>query len=256
LSNLPEPLPKQSDVSFPVVAHVAQFDDVQEGLGEDVRTGYKIVHDILTDEIIISRIEFGVPDETKAPGLPWHPRPLHEEWSYSYLPKGEGEEGEKGDWEYEWNHVTNKGRPSTETLTRRSILFRGSPAALATLIISKPCLSTVIRLNFDHLLRYISADWILANALAIMMVDHSAEHRDTFTDELYNALWVWMDVNRKALKWLKITTLWAKDMVDLKGFEPNKRREAEEEAAIEAVMGEPKSDAEMDDVEREPEMAE
>lgn len=57
-SKLPNPLPKKSGVGFPVVAHIAQFDGVQQGLGEDVRTGYKIVHDILSDEIIITQIEF------------------------------------------------------------------------------------------------------------------------------------------------------------------------------------------------------
>lgn len=57
LSKLPNPLPKKPEVGFPVLAHVARFDDVQQGLGEDVRTGYKIVHDVLSDEIIITQIE-------------------------------------------------------------------------------------------------------------------------------------------------------------------------------------------------------
>lgn len=228
-------VPQESQRGWPVVVHIAQFDDLMEGPEAELRTGYKIVHDILPDEIVITKIEFEVPEKAPKKWRQLHPRPEEEDWIR--VPP------EKRWNESEWMHIPRIRTRSFKAQARRSLLFRGSPAALADHIIRRS-LTNKIHPGFDMVLRLIAAEYILENAAAIKLVEHPREHRYTFNEQLKEDLTYWWSLQdpRK----LQFPNQWTRSTVDLKGFENQKKRERRKRRQAKKAGGETEIELELE----------
>ena len=207
-------VPRESQRGWPVVVHVAQFDDLMAGPDSELRTGYKIIHDILRDEIIITKIWFEVPEPGPKKWRQLHPRSIDEDWIR--VPH-------ETRWnDVEWIWVPQPKTRSFKAELSRNLLFRGSPAALADRIL-RGSPTRKIPTGFDLILRVISAEWLIENWVALRYVERPPGHRYTFTKELQEDLIYWrslMDLSKH-----KFPNTWTRAMVDLKGFENQKKRE-------------------------------
>ncbi|MCJ1243650.1 hypothetical protein MMC30_000847 [Trapelia coarctata] len=183
-------LPYDMRDRMPVVVHIAEFDDLQAGAEARRRPGYKIIHNVLRNEILVSRIEYDVP-ETRDPGM----SRLRERRPCVMVPPRLGDEHVLPP---QWGHPESEGHPD--------LLFCGSPAALATLILDGGVV--------------IAAEFMVSNALAFKWVQFPEEHRGTFTTELRQGLHAWlMGGKREALKQMEFLNRWRRDMVDLTEWE-------------------------------------
>lgn len=201
-------MPRASQPGLPVVAHVAQFDDLQAFGGNEEQTGYKIVHDLLQDEILISKIKFHVPENGEEGAKQRQPAPLEDNRVHA-LPGG-----------------------NTASHVPPSLIFRGSPATLAVHILSNQPLSPSLDPGFDLLLRLLAAEWIIANAFAIKWVEHPSEHMGTSTEDLKAGLVACLKEDAlKMLGRMRFPNQWGREMRDLNAFQPEWNRRARERMA-------------------------
>ena len=174
------------------MAHIATFDDLQAREHSPIKTGYSLAHDVLTDDILIRRVTWYEPRIVRTTGFTPQrfPPPLVASWAQ-------------------------------DDATFPTLLFRGSPARLATLVVVGESLANPSELprGWDLLLKLVASEWVLLNVDVIKAVRSPEEHRGTFTDDLQRMLLQYINGPLSGmLGTLPFPNTWKTGMLDLTGF--------------------------------------
>ena len=172
------------------IVYIATFDDLQVHENSPFRSGYSLAHDVLTDDILIRVVTWYEP--------PSAPATTSTHRSFPPLMPAS--------WSRE---------------NRLPLLFRGSPAQLARLVLGGRSLAKprVLARGFSLLLKLVASEWMLLNADALKAVRWPEEHEGTFTDELQYRLHRYVEgILRPMLQELPFPNIWSRDMLGLPAY--------------------------------------